>query len=78
MSAAVEAAWRSWNGMHVGTAKDRLRDAVEAAAPHLENDLRRGLEELIQRRVEASNGVDTEWATVTVRELRELLNRNKP
>ena len=29
--AQVEAAFRSWNGMHVGTVRDRLRAALEAA-----------------------------------------------
>lgn len=33
--AAVEAAFRSWNGLHVGTAKDRLYDALAAALPYL-------------------------------------------
>lgn len=32
---AVEAAFRRWNGMHVGTVKDRLRDVLGAALPYL-------------------------------------------
>lgn len=35
--------------------------------------LRAALEDLLQRKIEQSNGVDTEWSTVTVRDLRALL-----
>lgn len=38
------------------------------------SDLRDGLEQLLQRKIEQSNGVDPDWATVTVRQLRELLD----
>lgn len=35
--------------------------------------LREALEKMLARKVEQSNGVDTEWSTVTVRQLREVL-----